>query len=864
MAKQNICRAITLYSNFLPASKQEPRWDYCAFGMIDGIGIGENLIESSEQDLLTSIWHEQSTFCGKLSGEYTAQQIFVVRYGETEEERAFWDQEEYPFLLFCRMQCCGNRNFLWENRHDLEKALNFYNRVIAMVYLTYDNSDMVIVLRSRKYEDGAGIINAFHQHTNFFINGKRIGRLKNSFSIMAVKYDRLGKIEESATLNAHISIVERRIGGIKEIYRELLNRKEYFVNKDKVGCNRFSVLGSNDEEIVISNICWRDFLALYKREDGLFCFSAENKFLYENASCITTEIMAALEDYENDLKSNGIVFNDENGQDDDIESGAVQAYDTKVSELRSSLKKLKYTNENLRELRLIFNSLPKFSGKVFNDYTLFPVLGSLDVLLKLLQEDVSAQYFDKRGFFEFLNTFCLYVQNSMRSDRMSMQTLDFNVKMYDVPSKLIAFYSSYVTKICGILSKSDNPRCCYGFLTIPGMSSFINVRELFKRRSYSYRLIQIKIPEYNFYETKDVMIVLAHEVAHYVGRRYRHREGRYDAIISNYVHVYIKYIRHYAHKELPMKDIAEDTWKIIELRMVTILKNALEREKDAEFLQKFRIPQSDSEQRSKIVEASKQYAFHFANLCNNMELAVHDIIQYGLENVFGLLVHDENQEEKKDILNWLQDVSLRFMFRHQEGSTLLCSQETFRCLRMMYSECFADLIMNLLLKLNMEDYISSLIYNWRQQYTDSKKLAETEVLVRIALVLVVISRLDHEYVKYLYEKWKDEECREIAYKAFRFWVSATDSYENVMEDEGKLWINILGDKQILESMCNYLETCGKKFLEDNGESSEQINELRKCYNLYSEKNISAEEQIICVTEFVEEYKKEYLKSEKEG
>lgn len=867
MAEQNICRPIVLYNNFIPATKREQPWSYCTFGMVDGIDIGENLIKSEEQDLLAGIWHEQSNFCGKLNGNYTAQQIFVIRYGEVEEEQNFWDQDGYPFLFFCRMQCYGNRKAFWEKRQELENALQFKDSIKTMIYLTYDNSDIVIVLRSKRYGDGAGIINAFHQCNSFSLNGKIIGRLKNSFSVMSIKYEWLEKMETykefiypETTLNAHISIVERRTGGVEYIYKELLERKTLFSNTKDVECSRFPVLGSNDEEIVINNICWSDFLPLYKKEAGIFCNS--NDLFHENVACITTEITVELEDYRDKLAQHGINFLDNSQGFGDTEVRQVEAYSRKVSELFDLLKELNYSDEDLKEIRLIFNALPKFSGKIFNDYTLFPVLNSLKTLLKLLPNDKSPQYFDKGGFFEFLNTFCLYVQNSMRSDRMTMQTMDFNVKMYDVPTKLIAFYSAYVAKVCEILSKNDMPKCKYDFLTIPGMSSFISVKELFKRRSYDYRLIQIRIPEYNFYDTKDVMIVLAHEVAHYVGREYRHRKKRYETLIANYAHIYVKYLRSYSLREPLMKSIPCEAWIIAEKRMTTMLTEALEREKDAEFLQRFRIPQSNAEQRSKILKANEKYAFHFPTVCRNIDLAMHDIIQYGLEDVFSILLYEKKSEEKKEVLNWLQEVSLRYMFRHEDGSTLLTSQEALKSLRMIYSESFADLMMSLLLQLNMEDYIFSLVYNWKQQCADGKKLVDTEVLVRIALVLIVISRSDHEYVNYLFGKeWKDEECREIANKAFQFWVSFTSGSDHdcIMEDNDKLWINIFGDKQILEGIYNYLEACRRKFADDSKETdNQQAAVLRKCYNICSAKDISAEEQIICITEFIEEYKNEYL------
>ena len=118
----NICRTITFCSNFIPTSGNSKSWDYIAIVTIDGIKVSDNIIEKMDKSVTNSIWREQKKFQSSLEGRYTAQQIFVVRYGDIEEDQAFWRfNEKYPFYFFCFCQLMGDKNELWDKKAVFEK-----------------------------------------------------------------------------------------------------------------------------------------------------------------------------------------------------------------------------------------------------------------------------------------------------------------------------------------------------------------------------------------------------------------------------------------------------------------------------------------------------------------------------------------------------------------------------------------------------------------------------------------------------------------------------------------------------------------------------------------------------------------------
>lgn len=63
MGKKNICRPIIFYNNYVPPVGEVQKWDYCAFGTVDGIDVEDSIVgeRDNEEDLLKKYgsidWH---------------------------------------------------------------------------------------------------------------------------------------------------------------------------------------------------------------------------------------------------------------------------------------------------------------------------------------------------------------------------------------------------------------------------------------------------------------------------------------------------------------------------------------------------------------------------------------------------------------------------------------------------------------------------------------------------------------------------------------------------------------------------------------------------------------------------------------
>lgn len=686
MEKVNICRAITLYNNFLPADRSVHEWEYCAFGAVDGIQVGDVL---EEKDISLGIWGEQSKLADRLNGKYTAQQVYILKYDFKQKEEKFWILDEtFPFLFFMRIQCGENKELAWKNIERLENILCIDNEIIASVYLTLDNADIFIVLRSKFYEHGVGMIDSLYSNNNLSFDSNVYCTLKSSFTVFAIKHswiDALRKeyFKDNPLIDeVFIKLIKKGNGNIESVRNELNQRKETFDNKENVLVERNTILGIDDDLISIKNISWYDFLSLYKRRGGIFC--NWHPQYQKNIAAATTIIKTELEDYTLYLEKNGLITKVSESEERVLEKIYKDQIDVLKAKLRKYSEKTKETadeTENqsggLKELKLIVNVLPKFAGEIFNDYIFFPVISPLNALLDILNDDnVKKNNLDP--FFKFLKGFSMYVQDSVRLDKHSMQALDFNTKIYDIPCKLNAFYYALIYNINKILSVPSKGKLeknhKYEFLVVPGLTKVEDIRELYAQASSSLRLMEIEMPERNYYKIHDMMIILTHELAHYVGGKYRLRGDRYNFLLSTYAHIYVSYIR----KAMLENNIDIEDYMVerLEYRATKLIKEAIERDSNLRFVNNARIRYLSSEHCKGIRDKNEEYKEHFLTFTKMIDISMTDIVHYGLDSIFSPILFELEDKEKEKRQRIIRVASERFIYKSIVSTTRLTSQTT--------------------------------------------------------------------------------------------------------------------------------------------------------------------------------------------
>lgn len=887
---QDICRAITFYNNILPATEEEQDWKYCAWGIVDGIAVSKNL-EPADGKILDRICREKQELRNGLNGQYMAQQIYAVRYGDLKEDEMFWGQDEeekkegiateYPFLFFVRIQLEQSKEEFFSARTDFEEALSLENRTKVLIYLTYDNLDALLVIRAANYNDGVSLIDALGSNLGMTIDGKlRVLALKKSFSVFAVKHEWIDKLEDAEIKKydtqkidcACFSIRENQNNKAEEIEKKLrgiIKNNEDETNERSEGRTdnviRMPVLGVDDEQINVYNIGWGTFLKLYDHKKGIFC-NANTEYRPYWAG-VTTSIRTKITPIIGDLEAAGITVHNETESSSDKKPK--NYYADKIGELREKVNALRNEipeNPYTEDINVILNSLSRYQHNYFHDYVFFPILEPLNVLLDLMQK-ADGQF--EEDYFKFLKGFCMYVQGSFHSDRYSIQSIDFNSKIFDIPEKLNCFYNAYMheikTMLCVKGEEEDiKDKHTYEFLVLPGLSEKMSVEELYPGVSNEKRLMKVELPQIAFYDFRTMMIILAHETAHYVGKKYRMRPDRYNSVLRSFSHIFVKYVRFFCEKNRPGdRSLWEEKIFVIEEKMYTMLIEALTRNKNPEYWNhRMKGFEQDIKDQMLKNETDEKYFF---KIKTNTKIAMIDIVQQGLEPVFSPLRQYALEDDYDDLLELIREAAERFIAAPYKDSTLLSMETVWDMLEYIYKECFADMIAIEILGLKPAEYINAMINSAKQQRLNVDNILDSNNTYRISIVLLCMmdEKLSLEKQKAaLLNGCKDDcQCEKVMKRALmvlgKYLFQDSDSGQY---DENEVFA--LRDHITMRNVYWYLKNCKKSFSDDLNEMhSENINNedgpksvIENIKAIFSGNSKSEEERIINMERFINHFK----------
>lgn len=562
----SICRPFYLHNDFLPPSKDvDSNTGWKIFGYYDDFFCSEAIeIADVNNKKLDQLWRLQIEENGNLCGRYSYQTIFGFS-DDSEKDDEFWKEkknEEYPFVIFSMLQFTDTISEgckLQPLRKKLEQN-HSSDEIKVITYLSVDYSDVIIAIKCKEYYKGCDVIEKIHlygfpgvadEDNNNLTNGNIAVSYGYSFAAIKMGFLQKGK---SKTINGEVEDVQiyligKSLSGINDIFDKLLEKiSESDANDYTEYVSSTSLLGCNDYKIEIKKLPWRVFLQFYSKE-GLFCHDSED--YKKNLVGVTTIIGARVH---KDANAHG------SATDKPLAPELSGALIDKCRNLEFG--KLSLGNgENLeRYFVSVINSLGKFEVSPINDYLFQTVLTQINMIMDMASQTLSIMsnenksdslYTDElelqRVFcssaYEFIKEFNLFVQNSVRSERQFTQAPDFDIRIYETPVKLIAFYNAYIYYMKEYLNTFAQNSHEYVFMAYPGVTDFVKLREKFRGISSTDRLFLMELPEIDTYRPRDLMIILSHEVAHNVGSDLRNRIERTKITRKLLAVAYAKYIR---------------------------------------------------------------------------------------------------------------------------------------------------------------------------------------------------------------------------------------------------------------------------------------------------------------------------------
>lgn len=869
---ESVCRAITFYNNYIPSVQHDVEWDYLAFGTVDGIDVGKNFIEGKSEPLMELIWEEQKRFTKTVGIEFIAQQTYIVYSGDVDKEKDFWEGADYPFFFFCRIQCCGNTLQALTDKSVIEDRLAIDGKTKACIYLTYDNTDLFLILRAKRYDVGASVINYLHSPVNLVKDRGNSCCLKSSFTVFAVSQSWLKSADLTELNNQkidklYLKVIEKTDGKFQQIASDLKK------NGEKVEAG--AVLGVDDGMIFMEDVEIGDFLSMYISDKGALCY----KNTSEVVSNVTTGIVLTKDHLEDALKELELQMDEfcDFPQDSEWQ----KAYISMVGNMKKNLDIMEENPDNMKkdldnvkqgckykELHTILNVIPKFEGKLFNDYLIFPLLKPIDLLIRMLNRQKAFET-DNEYFYDFIKSFSMYVQSAVITDRHATQMMDFNKKIYDIPIKINAFYNAYLDYVKNALTIQNGND--YVFFVMPGMNSIVNVMELYPDiyadESERKRLIKVEIPEASAYEMTNMMIILAHESAHYVGGNiYRNRDKRYEAFLKSCAHIYVRYVQslNCQHAFISEK-VQISVWKEIEQRVYGYLYDKLSKRETYEYWDKILIPDESDECKKACKEEFRKKKLYTSMMRGTIEQTFQSIEWEEMEGIFYPIIYRMEQEEQRKTMEGIRQATDRFVAYHNQGTIRVTINTVLHVLVQLYEEVFADMISVLTLNISVDEYVKNILKNVEEQGMEKEELISSDGLVRVAAVIAVMIGLDTVFPD-ISAAWTqklrnigrpESDWEQVAGQALILW---TDCIKNKNENESdesyeKNVLYALQDRIVLSELVKYLNICANDFKEVCGNDAESFERLRNMYHRFADTSSeTAEEQVRIIVEFVEEYR----------
>ncbi len=569
--ENDICRAITFINYHIPLApgldNEELKEQYLTLGFFDGMITESVNIEYGEYGL-KDLWKYGLKRTRQNQGYYSYQNTFCFSQDEWNEpytDSEFWKKstdEKYPltFVVFLQVrEYSSGPDAIAEQCREFNAIVqSTLGQGESYTYSTVDKNDFVVCIKCRKYKNAVEAIKKLHgiekevvySYTVFSIANQVLEKLsegnyqdlyqENIRSICLKGITNSFDPEHGLTLDQRYSdfcskLTERLFGKpIEEIEK---------AGKGVYDYNIYDILGEDDFRLIAKDVKLGNILQEFAA-GGMLCYWEKN--------------------FQEYLFSSGLVLNTETDRLDSIAAGYLEknyiymketfAY-SRCQELQNRMKEImevviKY-NDGMDEkmvtccqaawqLLQSLKTLEMAPAKKYDFWSLYHPLSLLISILELRMEEASrgngkpartSEIFETQEIYDFIHKISMTFHGTLRTDIQFFQIRDFNVTIHYAPAKLRAFYALWTLEVSRYYNEfcDEGFRNEYSFIFSPGMFRWTGVQELLMRYKEKKRLMLITIPERHLYLPKWLLIIIAHEVSHFVGYVTRNRPARHRA-----------------------------------------------------------------------------------------------------------------------------------------------------------------------------------------------------------------------------------------------------------------------------------------------------------------------------------------------
>lgn len=781
MGKKNLdIRIVQLAKWQIPKSKSmfervdEGESAYLAIGYFDMIEIIKVQDAMSEKQAIHPL---SQAYCGlprhdqtDASEEFTMQELIL--FTDVEEEKLsaekidqFWRDDS--LLMYISL-------IHVDNESNIDQIITRINKVFAeqqyLYYFSFDYSGIVLLAKNMKIEE--------YMASMFRLNYKETGSgklIRDSFSMFGLNKKRLSeyfKLAEQGYANITEMPEDEIFSVVVNIGVQNFNTYTKFIKEvDGAGIitKKCGLLGRHDVSIIndTGNLKWLIYIQYLLDKYTAKQQDDENygQLFSTYETFVKVEIKETFVDTEDD--GGNTYYKVVKAKLDML----CNEFSTKLTQ-----KKEYYNGEYQIPVRAVKHSVLSILKNRFAEDFVLCMYSSFYETLSYLIGKMSSDKDDPEAFeecyAEYFRGLNSLVNSAMHSERQFVQATAFNALIYDVPSKIMAFYVAIIHDIQKII-KNDMDKN-YTFLLTPSFSNEICVKTIsYQKEELPHdRVLMVSINEKSLYNPRGVSRRMAHEVAHYVGDEIRNRPYRKECFVLSVIYVILNSILHSAFIE------TIEFYPLIEKIFVTLPNDKRFSRAEMNYSEDLiKVGVQITEEFINNQEISKilyEYIWWMAiNIISGKEgkekkkqlkdyISQIVVLRTGnLENMFGVILKVEvwSDTEIEIMVNLIMsDVKEKINYINRDQGYLLNLGEVEQSvaigtsdsilirktigeyaamLKSIYSEAFADVQMILLLDFGYEDYLKGFLVD---ESINLKNLPSSmEDLARISMVVLTMN-----------------------------------------------------------------------------------------------------------------------------
>ena len=570
-------RIVSLYKQHYFDHYTDPKMDnqYSCLGYYDGIGIkmvpesdpepdndkkrgsyASELFEKKSHACLSRVWAGAARESAKMTGQYSKQIIGIFRCLDQAAEplpSAYSSVEEHsPYFLLIFLQAKQHADY-----KEIEKDIYTFSEypqdmtkpyISLAVYHTYDNADLVVLAYSnsiKKLGDNLkkirGMKNVCYLHPllgvseDYLHDCQRTGRL----NILSTWHDRECFINESLphlTMKIASSgasgIPEKLMGKISSLpvaYDNIV-----FSTGTGHGSLRMDIINTNVKSL-IALLSGNGILIHESKDFGTYIYNIETSLYWDsiNAKNIIPE------QTDEDSKTDG-------GDGIKEETHEPAPYFSSLSRTYGEKAQIEWERPGVHDEGLfsyycamsqVYDTLAQYegfslAGDIFS--LLYPAVQMFEHLLciadtELNKERPSADIRERRNdsICEFVNNMNSVVYHTIHTDQIFLMIPGYSGSTYSIPVKLCLMYSWIIRKVITILNDASSGYAC---LLTPELETRPVTTLINMGMFEDDRLIRFSSSQRSLYMPRHFIILITHELAHYVGKTVRNRDLRLNCI----------------------------------------------------------------------------------------------------------------------------------------------------------------------------------------------------------------------------------------------------------------------------------------------------------------------------------------------